>query len=160
MRHLLIIFFTVMLFSSCDPPTSTTTNQPTVQNPTSDTTSNQTSSSDTSQTNTKTPDATKKDKSGGAIVGKWIHSNEDDTAQHEVYRPESFNFPPSRGREALVINKDKTFEFITIEPNDTRKKTPGKWALVDGMYQFTLDGYKTVTFTATLDDNKLKKAKS
>jgi len=161
MRHLLIVFFTVMLFSSCDPPT-TTTNQPTVQNPTTDTTTTQnTSTKDTTQNQTnQNPDGTKKDQSGGNIVGKWIHSNEDDTPQIEVYRPESFNFPPSRGREAIVVRDDSTFDFITIEPNDTRKKTSGKWTLDNGKYQFTLDGAKNVSFTAILENNQLKKDRS
>ncbi len=160
MRHLLIIFFTVLLFSSCDPA-NTTTNQPTVQNPTTDTTTQQNTPRDTTQnTTTKTPDATKTDKSGSSIVGKWIHSNEDDTDLVEVYRPESFNFPPSRGREALIISDDGTFEFITIAPNDARNKASGKWVLKNGNYQFTINGAKNISFTATLKDNKLKKNKA
>jgi len=159
MRHLLIILFTVMLFSSCDPPASTSS-QSTVQNTTADTTTNQ-NTKDTTQNNpTQNPYPNKKDESGNNIVGKWIHSNEDDNAQFEVYRPETFNFPPSRGREALVIKDGGTFEFITIAPDDTRRKNSGKWVLENGKYQFTLDKDKTVSFTATLENNQLKKDKN
>jgi|GEM_PF-3846014 len=159
MRHLLIIFFTVLLFSSCDPAATTNTNQTTVNTPAADTTSQNTSTSDTTQNNTtKTPDTTKKDKSGD-IVGKWIHSNEQDTKLHEVYRKEGFNFPPSRGRESIVVRADGTFDYITIAPNDTREKNSGKWEVVLGKYKFTLDRDKDASFTATLQNNQFMKDK-
>ena len=40
---------------------------------------------------------------------KWVHSKEEDTDSEMVYRPSTYNFPPTRGgRVSLDINADGT----------------------------------------------------
>jgi hypothetical protein len=57
----------------------------------------------------------------------WIHSNEEDEDSVQAYRPKGFDFPPSRGRDGFVIEKDGTFIDRPIAPTDGNETVPGKW---------------------------------
>lgn len=60
---------------------------------------------------------------------RWIHSHEEDTGANMVFRPASFNFPPSRGRMGFELRPDQTMTEIGIAPMDGPEETPGKWEL-------------------------------
>lgn len=60
---------------------------------------------------------------------RWIHSREEDTNDIQVYRPNTFNFPLSRGRIAFEIEKSGIFIQYGIGPDDTRKKVEGNWTI-------------------------------
>ena len=45
------------------------------------------------------------------LQGRWVHSHEEDTEDEIVFRAESsgYDFPRSRGREALELNPDGSY---------------------------------------------------
>ncbi len=49
---------------------------------------------------------------------KWMHSYEEDTNEVKVYRPDTYGFPPSRGRTGFQLNEDKSFINYEIAPAD------------------------------------------
>jgi hypothetical protein len=66
-----------------------------------------------------------------ALSQKWIHSHEEDTADEIVFRPESYKFPPSRGRRSFQLAADGTMVEYGIGPDDRPNPTPGLWELND-----------------------------
>ena len=48
------------------------------------------------------------------LQGRWVHSHEEDTDDEIVYRAESsgYDFPRSRGREALELNPDGSYAGV------------------------------------------------
>ena len=67
-----------------------------------------------------------------ALIGKWVHSHEDDTDAETVYRPSTFAFPPSRGRRALDLRGDGSLAESAIGPTDAPVESAGTWELRDG----------------------------
>ncbi len=73
--------------------------------------------------------------SGGASVSspalyqKWVRSYEDEKGQPgvKVYRPESYSFPPARGREAISFQKSGSLVRFDIGPSDGQKIIMGTW---------------------------------
>ena len=58
----------------------------------------------------------------------WLHSYEDETEEGtRVYRPNSFEFPPSRGRTGFTIEPGGKFVQYTIAPTDGLMNIEGKW---------------------------------
>ena len=69
------------------------------------------------------------------LEGRWVHSHEEDTADDLVYRSASsgYDFPRSRGREALELNPDGTYGGVVPGPADKPEAAAGgSWALEDG----------------------------
>jgi hypothetical protein len=64
-----------------------------------------------------------------ALVRRWVHSHEEDTDTEMVFRPDDFEFPPSRGRVALELRKDGTALERGIGPTDVPEETEKGWAL-------------------------------
>jgi len=60
----------------------------------------------------------------------WIHSHEEDTANEAVYRPESYDFPPARGRKAFELREDGTLVDYGSGPADRPIGREGQWKLV------------------------------
>jgi hypothetical protein len=60
----------------------------------------------------------------------WLHSNEEDSANYQVYRPNTFNFPPSRGRTGFALEKEGLFRLYTIAPTDGLEEHKGEWKMV------------------------------
>ena len=58
---------------------------------------------------------------------KWVHSHEDDKGEVEAYRPDSYQFPPSRGRRGFTMQKDHGFINYEIAPTDGILERKGKW---------------------------------
>jgi hypothetical protein len=63
----------------------------------------------------------------GALIRSWVHSHEEDTPDHTVYRPESFPFPPSRGRRGFDLGPDGTMIQVGPGPTDRTSVHPGRW---------------------------------
>ncbi len=63
-----------------------------------------------------------------ALCKKWVHSAEEDTPTHKVYRPADHPFPPARGREALVFHDDGRCTVVGIGPTDVSALTPALWS--------------------------------
>lgn len=69
------------------------------------------------------------------LEGRWVHSHEEDTADELVYRSASsgYEFPRSRGREALELHADGSYGGVVPGPADKPEVSGGgSWALEDG----------------------------
>ena len=68
------------------------------------------------------------------LQGRWVHSHEEDTEDEIVYRAESsgYDFPRSRGREALELNPDGSYSGVAPGPTDKPEATPGGTWSVEG----------------------------
>ena len=66
------------------------------------------------------------------LIGRWVHSHEEDTAAEMVFRPATFNFPPSHGRESFELKPDGGLIEYGIGPTDRRQATQGTWELEKG----------------------------
>lgn len=71
-------------------------------------------------------------RSSSPIVNHWIHSHEEDSASSRVYRPSSYDFPLSRGREQWDLRADRSAVHYAIAPADGHEKRVGTWAYSDG----------------------------
>ena len=61
------------------------------------------------------------------VFGRWIHSQEEDTAEARVYRHSTHPFPPSRGRRGFEIRPGGEFVRYAIAAADGSKAVPGRW---------------------------------
>lgn len=62
------------------------------------------------------------------IFRRWIHSFEEDKDETTVYRPDEYDFPPSRrGREGIEFRPDGVFVDWEIGPNDAFRGINGHW---------------------------------
>lgn len=70
-----------------------------------------------------------------ALQGRWVHSHEEDTADEMVFRSEAsgYDFPRSRGREALELRPDGSYGGTVPGPADKPEASgEGEWAVADG----------------------------
>jgi hypothetical protein len=45
-----------------------------------------------------------------SLHGRWVHSHEEDSAGERVFRPPSYDFPPTRqGRTSIELRPDGTY---------------------------------------------------
>ena len=59
---------------------------------------------------------------------RWIHAFEEDTADHEVYRPETDDIPPSRRpRRRLRLSPDGSAEVGMPGPDDRPVDAHATW---------------------------------
>ena len=54
------------------------------------------------------------------LQGRWVHSHEEDTDDEIVYRSAAsgYDFPRSRGREALELHPDGSYGGVVPGPVD------------------------------------------
>jgi hypothetical protein len=57
----------------------------------------------------------------------WKHSYEDNEGDVWVYRPENYDFPPSRGRAGFQLFADGRFVELAIAPTDGIEARQGTW---------------------------------
>ncbi len=79
------------------------------------------------------------DKAPEALYNHWVHSHEEDTEEAKVYRPGSYEFPPSRGREGFQVLEDGTFLYHAIAPADGNITKKGIWKWEDGKLKAYMD---------------------
>ena len=65
------------------------------------------------------------------LIGNWLHSHEEDTADAFVYRPASFAFPRSRGRRGIEFRAGGSLTMEGIGPDDRPVPQQGFWHLDD-----------------------------
>ncbi len=63
------------------------------------------------------------------LVGRWVHSHEEDTDDEMVFRPATRSFPPSRGRTRLELRADGTYVESSPGPVDLPEQSTGSWSL-------------------------------
>jgi len=64
-----------------------------------------------------------------ALIGSWTHSHEEDSGDLVVYRPSSYAFPRSRGRDSFELAADGTLAGRGIGPDDRSVASSGRWEL-------------------------------
>ena len=65
-----------------------------------------------------------------ALTGTWVHSHEEDSAKQQVYRPDTFKFPPSRGRSGFDLHADGTMSEYGPDASDRTSSRPGRWEIL------------------------------
>ena len=80
-----------------------------------------------------------------ALHGRWVHSHEEDTPEGQVFRRESFPFPPSRGRRSLELRPDGGYDGNVPGPTDRPEETGGTWKLADHTIELHGPGGSTET---------------
>lgn len=78
------------------------------------------------------------------LYRRWVHSFEEDTPQYWVYRPDDYEFPPSRGRDGFSITEDGSFVEYRIGPTDRLDTHQGEWERTDNVIRVALDDDKTM----------------
>jgi hypothetical protein len=63
------------------------------------------------------------------LVRRWVHSHEEDTDTEMVFRPDDYEFPPSRGRVALELRDDGTALERGIGPTDVPQEEERAWTV-------------------------------
>jgi hypothetical protein len=65
------------------------------------------------------------------LVQHWIHSYEDDdaTQEYRTYRPATYAFPPSRGRDGFEIKENGVAISHPVAPFDGNMSISEKWSL-------------------------------
>jgi len=87
------------------------------------------------------------------LYGHWIHSaEEDDAAQRTmVFRPQTYSFPPSRGRDGFELKENSELVSHPIAPSEGSATMAGHWKLDDDQLSFTVKSetfkYKIVSVT-------------
>ena len=66
------------------------------------------------------------------LKGTWLHSREEDQGDTLVYRPNTYNFPPARGRTGFAIGPNGRFTQYDIAPTDGLEGQAGTWTLLAG----------------------------
>ena len=61
----------------------------------------------------------------------WLHSYEDDSEGLRAYRPNTYSFPPSRGRTGFAFKAGGNFLQYNIAPTDGLEEVPGTWKMTD-----------------------------
>ncbi|AKD03334.1 hypothetical protein POKO110462_16905 [Pontibacter korlensis] len=70
----------------------------------------------------------KSDKVAAQMAGKvWLHSFEEDEDGLWVYRPNTYDFPPSRGRTGFSLEPGGVFKRYEVAPTDGLKEEEGQW---------------------------------
>ena len=79
------------------------------------------------------------------LQGRWVHSHEEDTEDEMVFRLASsgYEFPRSRGREALELHPDGSYGGTVPGPVDKPEPSGGG--------EWTLDGNKLVLADRVLE---------
>jgi hypothetical protein len=93
------------------------------------------------------------------LVGGWRHSHEEDTATETVFRPDSYAFPPSRGRIGFIFNADQTCTAIGIAARDGPAPQPCRWQILEGRPSDVIvrwpDGREQVLSIVSVDRERL-----
>ncbi len=66
------------------------------------------------------------------LEGTWLASREENHGDTLVYRPNTYKFPPTRGRTGFAIKSFGRFEQFDIAPTDGLTGRPGTWSTAGG----------------------------
>lgn len=62
----------------------------------------------------------------------WLHAQEEDQGDVWVYRPNTYSFPPSRGRTGFSFDHNGLFTQYDIAPTDGLEGREGTWQAENG----------------------------
>jgi len=92
----------------------------------------------------------------------WLHSFEEDQADVLTYRPNNYDFPPSRGRTGFLLEKGGIIKEYNIAPTDGLEERIGHWEFTDNkqiLVTFKTDDQpeeRYIIDVISLKDNMLK----
>lgn len=92
----------------------------------------------------------------------WLHSFEEDQGDVLTYRPNTYDFPPSRGRTGFSLEEGGVIKQYNIAPTDGLEEQIGQWAFTDDkeiMVTITGDGQPEEAYAIeilSLQNNVLK----
>jgi hypothetical protein len=76
---------------------------------------------------------TKPDADEALFATRWVHAFEEDTAEAEVYRPDTDEVPLSRRpRRFFTLSRDGTARVLAPGPDDRPVETPATWTREGG----------------------------
>ena len=68
------------------------------------------------------------------LEGTWLSSREENNGDTLVYRPNTYAFPPARGRTGFAVKPFGLFEQFDIAPTDGLAGRPGTWTIDRGTH--------------------------
>ncbi|OGX86315.1 hypothetical protein BEN47_01835 [Hymenobacter lapidarius] len=87
------------------------------------------------------------------LEGTWLNSHEENGGDTLVYRPQTYKFPPSRGRTGFRIEPFSHFEQFDIAPTDGLTDRPGTWTIDRKLYmRITLESGPNPNYTLQVLD--------
>ena len=94
------------------------------------------------------------------LEGTGLHAHEEDQADVLVYRPNTYAFPPSRGRTGFAFERNGLFTQYDIAPPDGLEGHKGRWKMQnDHTLLISLDDKQEPDYTldvVSLENNVLK----
>ena len=82
------------------------------------------------------------------LEGTWLHAQEEDQGDVRVYRPNTYAFPPSRGRTGFAFDRNGLFTQYDIAPTDGLEGHKGQWkAINDHTIRVSLDDKQKPDYT-------------
>jgi len=61
------------------------------------------------------------------LARRWLHSHEEDTPTEMVFRPDTYNFPPARGRTGFTLSAGGQAQTHSPGPTDRNVVAQGNW---------------------------------
>lgn len=99
-----------------------------------------------------------------ALLGKtWLHSHEEDRGDTLIFRPNTYDFPPSRGRIGFQMEANGTMKQYDIAPTDGLEEKAGEWRMRDKNHmevtfpKHNSTDYEVEIFSIDTDKLKLKR---
>jgi hypothetical protein len=90
------------------------------------------------------------------LAGSWVHSHEEDREGIQVFRPASYDFPPSRGRESFTLRPDGTAVAGLPGPDDRGISTDaGNWQLHGDVLHIRCPGWAATYRIAAASSQRL-----
>jgi hypothetical protein len=87
------------------------------------------------------------------ILGRWIHSHEEDAEGVTVYRPADYAFPPSRGRTGFEFREGGELVYGGIARADGTALSSGHWTLTEpNRISIEVDNERTTPFVLDVVD--------
>jgi hypothetical protein len=80
----------------------------------------------------------------------WIHSHEEDTEDNKVYRPSTFEFPRSRGRDSFEIRENGEVILHKIGPTDRSEEVKGTFTFDSNNLKINPKTGNSESFTITI----------
>src|SRR4051794_28219867 len=90
-----------------------------------------------------------------ALAREWVHSHEEDQGDTRVFRPASYVFPPSRGRERLDLREGGELMAQSPGPDDRSTRQHGSWSFDGRELRIEQAGSKTVLKVQSVSPDKL-----
>ena len=89
----------------------------------------------------------------------WLHAHEEDHGDTVVFRPNTYAFPPSRGRTGFKVESGGTLIQYDIAPTDGLEEHKGTWRFDKDTFHATFPDKSSADYRLRilhLDDQRLE----